>query len=147
MRTTTGHRRTAAPQKDRKRNETVPTESQEQQQLFSWAAWQAGKYPELKLLYHTPNGGSRGKAEAGRFKVEGVKAGVPDICLPVARGNYHGLYIELKRLKGSKITPEQTAWIADLEAQGYRAVICKGWETASKEILRYLEQNGGDNNA
>lgn len=78
---------------------SVPTESVEQQCLFRWAAFQSGKYPELKLLYHVPNGGSRKKSEAGRFKAEGVKAGVPDLCLPVARGGYHGLYIELKRLK------------------------------------------------
>ena len=44
----------------------VPTEAQEQMTLFSWAAMQSGKYPELNLLYHVPNGGSRHKAEAGR---------------------------------------------------------------------------------
>ena len=69
----------------------VPTEAQEQMTLFSWAAMQSGKYPELNLLYHVPNGGSRHKAEAGRLRAEGVKAGVPDLCLPVARGQYHGL--------------------------------------------------------
>ena len=72
---------------------SVPTESVEQQCLFRWAAFQIGRYPELKLLYHVPNGGSRKKSEAGRFKAEGVKAGVPDLCLPVARGCSHGLYI------------------------------------------------------
>lgn len=41
----------------------VPTEAQEQMTLFSWAAMQSGKYPELNLLYHVPNGGSRHKAE------------------------------------------------------------------------------------
>lgn len=75
----------------------VPTESVEQQCLFRWAAFQSGRFPELALLYHVPNGGSRKKAEAGRFRAEGVKAGVPDLCLPVARGGFHGLYIELKR--------------------------------------------------
>ena len=44
----------------------VPTEAQEQMTLFSWAAMQSGKYPELNLLYHVPNGGSRHKAEAGQ---------------------------------------------------------------------------------
>ena len=47
----------------------VPTEAQEQMTLFSWAAMQSGKYPELNLLYHVPNGGSRHKAEAGRLRV------------------------------------------------------------------------------
>lgn len=80
----------------------VPTESVEQQCLFRWAAFQSGRFPELALLYHVPNGGSRKKAEAGRFRAEGVKAGVPDLCLPVARGGFHGLYIELKRQKAVK---------------------------------------------
>lgn len=117
---------------------SVPTESVEQQCLFRWAAFQSGCYPELKLLYHVPNGGSRKKAEAGRFRAEGVKAGVPDLCLPVARGEYHGLYIELKRLKNSKTSEDQKAWIEKLNEQGYCAVVCKGWEAAAKVITEYL---------
>lgn len=93
----------------------VPTESVEQQCLFRWAAFQSGRFPELALLYHVPNGGSRKKAEAGRFRAEGVKAGVPDLCLPVARGGFHGLYIELKRQKGSKTSDDQKAWLSNLE--------------------------------
>mgnify|MGYP004433785991 CR=1 FL=1 len=33
---------------------------------------------------------------AANLKRQGVKAGVPDLHLPVARGGYNGLYIELK---------------------------------------------------
>lgn len=124
---------------------SVPTESVEQQCLFRWAAFQSGRYPELKLLYHVPNGGSRKKSEAGRFKAEGVKAGVPDLCLPVARGGYHGLYVELKRLKGSKTSEDQKAWIAHLTEQGYCAVVCKGWEAAAKVITKYLNMGGMNN--
>lgn len=71
-------------------------ESVEQTNLFRWAAYEQGKYPELKLMYHIPNGGSRNRLEAANLKKQGVKSGVPDICLPVARGAYHGLYIEMK---------------------------------------------------
>ena len=65
-------------------------ESQEQQALFSWAEYAKGLHPELGLLYHIPNGGKRDKLEAARLKLEGVKAGVPDLCLPVARGGAQG---------------------------------------------------------
>ena len=115
------------------------TESQEQQLLFEWAALSAGKWPELALMYHIPNGGSRSKAEAGRFKAEGVKSGVPDICLPAARGGYHGLYIELKRVKGGRVSPAQQGWIAALRDQGYCACVCKGWDDAAHVIKKYLE--------
>ena len=120
------------------------TESQEQQLLFEWAALSAGKWPELALMYHIPNGGSRSKAEAGRFKAEGVKAGVPDICLPVARGGYHGLYIELKRVKGGRVSPAQQGWIAALRDQGYCACVCKGWDDAAHVIKAYLEGRVGN---
>ena len=45
----------------------VPLEEDEQIALFRWAAWQANSTPELRLLYHVPNGGSRHKAEAARL--------------------------------------------------------------------------------
>ena len=60
-----------------------PTEEQEQAYIFQWAEIMAFKVPELELLHHIPNGGMRSKAEAVRFKRTGVKAGVPDLCLPV----------------------------------------------------------------
>lgn len=115
------------------------TESQQQQLLFEWAALAAGRWPELALMYHIPNGGSRSKSEAGRFRAEGVKAGVPDICLPVARGGYHGLYIELKRVKGGRVSTAQQGWIAALRDQGYCACVCKGWDDAAHVIKKYLE--------
>lgn len=115
------------------------TESQEQQLLFEWAALAVGRWPELALMYHIPNGGSRSKSEAGRFRAEGVKAGVPDICLPVARGGYHGLYIELKRVKGGRVSTAQQGWIAALRDQGYYACVCKGWDDAAGVIKKYLE--------
>lgn len=60
-------------------------EASEQEHLFEWAAYMSGKYPELKLMHHIPNGGSRNSAEAANLKRQGVKAGMPDIFLPVAR--------------------------------------------------------------
>lgn len=93
-------------------------------------------------MYHIPNGGKRGRAEAIRFKAEGVKAGVPDICLPVARGAWHGLYIELKRREGGRVSTEQAEWIEVLIRQGYQAAVCRGWEEAKETIMNYLKTKG-----
>jgi hypothetical protein len=71
------------------------------------------------------------------MKRQGVKAGVPDLCLPVARGIHHGLYIELKR-KGAGPTSAQGGWISELNRQGYCACVCEGWEAARETILGYL---------
>lgn len=115
-----------------------PSESVEQICLFRWARYLEGKYTVLKLMHHIPNGGQRNKATAARLKAEGVKAGVPDICLPVARGGYHGLYIELKASKG-KVSKVQKEWIKCLNAEGYFAVVCHGWAESAEAIMAYLD--------
>ncbi|MGN0599305.1 MAG: VRR-NUC domain-containing protein [Oscillospiraceae bacterium] len=117
----------------------TPSEDVEQTHLFTWAACASGKYPELDLMHHIPNGGKRGKAEAARFKAQGVKAGVPDIFLPCAKGGYHGLYIELKRVRGGRVSSAQEEFIKALRKQGYRVEVCFGMEQAQKVIVEYLE--------
>ena len=117
----------------------LPKEGEEQARLFSWAAMHTWEHPELALLFHIPNGGKRGKAEAARFQAEGVKPGVPDLFLPVPRSGFHGLFIELKRQAGGRASKEQNVWIKTLVDQGYRAFVAKGWEEAAREILLYLE--------
>ena len=118
----------------------IPTEHQEQCALFEWAAWMESRWPELRLLHAIPNGGKRDIRTAAMLKAEGVKPGVPDICLPVPRGDCHGLYIELKRRKGGTVSKEQQAWIAALMEQKYCCAVCHGWEAARDEILRYMAQ-------
>lgn len=113
-------------------------ESVEQTCLFRWAEFEKGAYPELSLMYHIPNGGSRNKIEAANLKKQGVKAGVPDICLPVSRSGYHGMYIELKA-GNNKTTEKQDEWLEDLSEQGYYTTVCYGWAEASEVILKYLK--------
>lgn len=71
------------------------SEAQEQCKLIKWAdkCVQMKIHPELSMLYAVPNGGRRDKAEAAHLKRQGVRAGVPDLCLAVPKGKYHGLYI------------------------------------------------------
>ena len=116
----------------------VPTEDTEQTWLFQWARLQSGKWPELSLLYAIPNGGRRPIKTAVNMKRTGTKAGVPDMFLPVARGGFHGMYIEMKRTKGGHVSDEQKAWIKALTEQGYKCVITKGWEDAAEQITAYL---------
>lgn len=120
------------------------TEHDEQVAVFQWAQMQEAGCPELKLLHAIPNGGKRDKPAAVRLRDEGVKPGVPDMCLPVPRGYFHGLYIELKRraIKGvqsaGRVTDVQKAWQAELTAQGYAACVCYGADEAIRVIKRYL---------
>lgn len=118
----------------------VPSESVEQQNLFRWAAVSAAaRWPkEMRMLYHVPNEGKRSKANGARLKAEGLRAGVPDINLDVARGEFHGLRIEMKRRRGGRVSPEQAAWLEALREQGYAAVVAYGWEEAADAIEKYL---------
>lgn len=117
----------------------IPTESEEQQALFRFCAVEMQRYPELDMLVHIPNEGKRSTSTGGRLKKEGLRKGFPDIQLCAPCGGYAGLYIELKRIKGSKITEEQKEWIIKLNKHQYAAVFCYGWEEAWKIIKAYLE--------
>lgn len=116
-----------------------PSEDTEQQMLIRWADMVYGKYPELRLLFHIPNGGSRHKAEAVKFKLMGVRPGVPDLFLPVPRGGYCGLFIEMKRQRAGYMSEDQRRWQRDLEMQGYAHVLARGFDAARAAIIRYLE--------
>lgn len=116
----------------------IPTEAQEQITLFQWAALMARKWPELRLMHAIPNGGSRNPIEARHLKDQGVKAGIPDIFLPCPKDVFHGLYIEMKRKKGGRVSEAQREMIMSLKAMGYRVEVCEGWEEAKTVIVEYM---------
>lgn len=117
----------------------IASEAQEQTALFRWKAYNAKIIPELSLLHHIPNGGLRDKITARHMKDQGVMAGIPDISLPVPRGGYHGMYIELK-VGGNKPSEKQQECIEALRKQGYRVEVCYGWLEAAEVIKDYLSK-------
>jgi len=112
-------------------------ESREQQALIQWAATLEPHYPQLKLLHAIPNGGKRNVITASILKREGVKSGVPDLDLPIAKGGYIGLRIEMKAKKG-KTSENQDNWIEMLRDEGHRVSVCYNWDEAKCLIMRYL---------
>jgi len=112
--------------------------------LFMWCQQNLKLYPELELLFAIPNGGSRHKAEAGKLKAMGVKAGVSDIFLPVTKSGCSGMWIELKRpvsvgkAKGIA-SDDQNIWLEKMRSQGYKGIVCYGWIEARDAILKYLK--------
>lgn len=91
-------------------------------------------------LFAVPNGGMRNKVVAAKLKAAGVRAGVPDLMLLTPRHGFAGLIIEMKREKGSKLSPEQAGWLEWLSEpeQNFMTVICKGFEPAKDTIVSYL---------
>lgn len=98
------------------------------------------RYPKVfELIYHVPNGGHRVKAVAAKLKAQGVKAGIPDLVLPMARGGYFGLYIEFKAtVEPAPVSPRQHACIRRLNAQGYLAIVCRGHFDVMEQLRAYL---------
>lgn len=113
------------------------SESDHQVLLFRWARKQGRTIPELQLLFHVPNGGERTKSMGARLTLEGVEPGVPDLCLPVARKGWHGLWIELKNDAG-ELSGVQRTWLARLGAEGHCAIMARGATDARHIIVDYL---------
>lgn len=129
----------AGPPLPKPRRGQAPTEHEEQSAVIRWAAATTGVRPELRLLFAIPNGGMRDKRTAAMLAAEGVRAGVPDLFLPVARQGAFGLWLELKRAdRSNHPTPEQCAWVSALRAEGYRAVVCYGAAEAIAALTDYL---------
>ena len=127
------------------------TEHGEQCAVVNWCEVHENKWPCLKYIYAIPNGGHRHKAVAGKLKAEGVKAGVPDLCLPyptckriidrIPYGGelpgYHGLYIEMK-VKGGSVKKHQQEWIDYLWQAGYSVEVAWSADEAIQIIKNYL---------
>lgn len=93
-------------------------------------------YPEA-LIFAVPNGGGRTPREGAKLKAEGVLAGVPDLFVAVPRGDWHGLFIEMKRTKGGKPSAAQVDIMSRLAAQQYKSIVCYGMEEAWTQFERY----------
>lgn len=102
----------------------TPTEHEEQREYVRWFRQ---TYPEVRIMA-IPNGGARSQATAGRLKAEGVSPGVPDLFIPA-----WGLWVEMKRAKGGKVSPEQKEWHQYLANCGYRVIVGLGQADAIKQ--------------
>ena len=130
---------------------TMPIQSEydAQKAVFEWAEKMESKYPELWLLNGSLNGVRLTMGQAVKAKKAGMKKGFPDIFFPLSMialnadggraGIWCGLFIELKKEKGGRATPEQKEWLNELKNQGYYTCICKGKEAAIRVITQYLE--------
>jgi len=88
-------------------------------------------WPDARILA-IPNGGARNIVTAVNLKAEGVRSGVPDLLVPA-----WGLWIEMKRSKGGRLSPEQKDWIEYLQSIGQTVIVAKGATDGIEQIIQY----------
>lgn len=127
-------------EKDRARikRTDIVTEHQHQTAVIKWWRYAHAAYqvPEF-ALFAIPNGGQRSPITAALLKAEGVRSGVPDLCLAVNRKGLPGLYMEMKREDG-RLSDTQIKVMDWLALQGYLTATCYSADEAIRTIERYL---------
>jgi hypothetical protein len=111
------------------------TEHQEQVMLINWFRLAFPKY----IIFAIPNGGARHIVTAVKLKAEGVLAGVPDLFLMAAKGEWHGMFIEMKAKSGN-VSDKQKEFMEAANAMNYKTVVCYGFDEAKTAITNYLQQ-------
>lgn len=116
------------------------TEHQEAVALMKWVELARPAMPGLLAMYHIPNGGARNAVTGAMLKAEGVMPGVADYHLPVARGGYHSLYIELKAI-GGRQSQSQKVFELIVKSEGNQYVLAHGAGEAIEAIMDYLSHD------
>ena len=111
--------------------ERIPTEHEEQREVVKWFRQ---TYKEVRI-FAIANGEKRSISVAGRLKAEGVSPGVPDLYAPEWK-----LWIEMKRVKGGAVSPEQKDWHVYLRSIGDTVLVCKGADEAKEKITKFKEE-------
>ena len=112
-------------------NKAIPSEHSEQ---VGFVNWFRAKFPDV-LIYAIPNGGYRAISTAKALRAEGVVRGIPDLHIPAWR-----VWVEMKRVKGGRLSPEQKDMIAYLEGIGDSVIVGKGAADASAQVLSAFQQ-------
>jgi hypothetical protein len=111
----------------------IPTEHAEQSAFMTWCL----KTPELENAFAIPNAGKRGYALANYMRAEGMRRGVPDVFIPVARGGFYGLFIEFKR-RGRRPDEAQQEWAQRLNKAGYLVELAYSCDEGIKITQAYM---------
>lgn len=111
----------------------VPSEHYEQVRFVGKFKVQ---YPETRI-FAIPNGGHRGKLTATKMKNEGVSPGVPDLYIPAWK-----LWVEMKRVKGGSVSPDQKDWHLYLKDIGDSVMVCRGSDEALSMVAEFVSAKG-----
>ena len=120
---------------------SVPLEKEEADQLMQYCRTRGLKFTHIKNETGRAVGSRSGKVKNWQAiwdKRDGVSKGFPDFAVITRnwRGQSSVVFIELKRIAGSKVSPEQREWVAALADAGIPAAVAYGALAA----IRFIEQ-------
>jgi hypothetical protein len=120
------------------------SEEVEQAKLIKWShqANVRKVLPQLKWLFHVPNGGQRTAFAGAQMKALGVKKGVPDLILPITTFDHMGvkhcgLIVEMKSATGS-LSIEQKEWKEHFLEQLWEFRLARTASEARSYLCQYL---------
>lgn len=113
------------------------SETQIQIQCINWFRQQYRAIYDAGCLIHIANERQCSMRRGKELKDMGVRKGIPDLCLFMARKGFHGLFIEMKA-PHEYPRPEQRQIMAMLEREGYKCVVCRSLEEFRTIINDYL---------
>lgn len=94
--------------------------------------------PAYGLIFAVPNGQYR----QGQRIEPGLRPGIPDLFLPIARYSpsskefYNGLFLELK-VRKNPLSAQQSEWIERLEGQGF---CCRVVRDSVEAVMAVIEE-------
>lgn len=106
-------------------------ETDEQITVVEWC--EAMRIP----VAHIPNEGKRSPVAGRIMKRMGLRKGFPDLFVPLPKGGFHGLFVEMKA-EGGETTKEQEEWLSLLNANGYAVCVAHGATAAIEKIRKYV---------
>lgn len=104
------------------RHPNIPSETEEQVAFVQWLEAKGYKFTSIPNSTFT-----RSWKQKLHNRAVGLRAGFPDLIV-IAEGKI--MCVEMKRRKGSKLTPAQSQWIEALNAAGLPTQVCYGVEEA-----------------
>lgn len=93
-------------------------------------------YPD-SVIFAIPNGGNRSAVTGAMLKAEGVLAGVPDLFIMAARGDVHGLFVEVKTAKGV-VQQSQIDFADKAHKAGYSVAVVRSFDDFREIVTEYM---------
>ena len=115
---------------------------QKDKELMEFFEWLSIKYPATNYVtFATPRIDHHGRVVSDLLKKTGLKAGMPDIMIAKASGEYHGLFLHMKRpavagMPEGRLTNIEHERSEALKEQGYEVLVAYG----AQEAIMILEE-------